>query len=355
MEEKGRCVRLKAPVPDGELQLGHFVVGDVDVNTTIAEGQLLLDVLVLSADPFQRGRFKTATADSIVGGYLAGRVRESKDARYPKGALVGAFLPFQTPQVVTVESATSMWDVSPYVSGADISLAVGALGMPGATAWGGLLDVLRPKKGETLFVSAASGAVGSLVGQIAAKHVGCTVIGSVGGPAKADAIRALGFHHTIDYRQHGATTASLVAALRAVAPDGIDMNFENVGGPHFDAAFQCLRVLGRVAVCGAISQYDKPSGGQGDAASAPNHINIATMIYTRQRVEGFLASPYLQNGAFLKDMHAWIKSGLLVTHETPFNGIDSWPEAMLAVMSGRHMGKVVVHVAKLDGDSVARL
>ncbi len=181
------------------------------------------------------------------------------------------------------------------------------------------------------------------------KVAGCTVVGTCGGPEKGKLARELGCHHVIDYRQ-ATDTNSFAAAIRAAAPTGIDMNFENVGGHIFDAAFQCLRPRGRVAVCGTISQYNKAGAGLG-GAEAPNHINVASMIYSCQRIEGFLAGPYLRNPRFLEEMSRWVlQEKLLAVHETFFDGIASWPKAFISVMNGAHTGKVVIrlnHDAKL--------
>jgi len=154
---------------------------------------------------------------------------------------------------------TLMWKLTDYINENQISLGIGVLGMPGATAYGGLVDTLRPLKGETIFVSAAAGAVGGMVGQLAKTLYDCKVIGSCGGSAKGKMItEEWGFDHAIDYKtckdKH-----ELVAALKAVAPNGIDMYFENVGGMHFDAAMDCLGNFGRVAICGMIDGYhDSP-------------------------------------------------------------------------------------------------
>ena len=220
-----------------------------------------------------------------------------------------------------------------------ISLGIGLLGMPGATAYGGLLDVLRPNAGETIFISAASGAVGSLVGMLAKSLFNCTVIGSCGGPEKCAIVTEnFGFDHAIDYKL-GSSTEQLTAALRAVAPNGIDMYFENVGGSHFEAAMACLRPKGRVAVCGTISQYNS-------ADPEKVSLNPAQMIYTGQRIEGFISSTWLsgKQGDFLGDMHKYLEEGRIKVHETVFEGIESWPIAFQSLFTGANNGKVVVRV-----------
>lgn len=154
-------------------------------------------------------------------------------------------------------------------------------------------------------MSAASGAVGALVGQLAVNVASCIAIGSCGSAAKCAHIKELGFQHAIEYKNYP-TADALIGAIRAVAPDGIDMDFENVGGIHFDASFRTLRTGGRIAVCGAISQYNTPGAGLGGAG---NNINIGSMIYTSQRIEGFISSTYLKKGTWLPAMSAWLREG----------------------------------------------
>lgn len=234
---------------------------------------------------------------------------------------------------------TIVWKLTGFITENEISLGVGILGMPGSTAYGGLIDVLRPNKGETIFISAAAGAVGSLVGMLAKQLYGCKVIGSCGGPAKCQLIKEkFGFDEAIDYKTvHNVD--ELTAALKVVAPDGIDMYFENVGGMHFEAAFNSLRPYGRIAVCGQIAEYNNSVANQCS-------INPMKMIYTCQRIEGFLSPPWLsgQKGAFLKDMNTWLKEGKLVSQETIFEGLESWVDGFRSLFTGDNIGKVVVRM-----------
>lgn len=212
-------------------------------------------------------------------------------------------------------------------------------------------------------MSAASGAVGSLVGQLAANIAGCTVIGSCGGPNKVAAVRALGFDHVIDYKRNP-SVESLSNAIRHVAPDGIDMDFEvsdllycslakilqNVGGIHFDAAFNLLRTGGRIAVCGAISHLT--------VASASNMVNIGNMISSSQRIQGFVATTYLKRGDWLAKMATWLREEKIKAYfsvdisfcphtslqvvESVYHGINDWPKAFMDTLSGSHLGKTAV-------------
>lgn len=214
------------------------------------------------------------------------------------------------------------------------------MGMTGSTAYGGLLDILKPLSGETIFVSAASGAVGGLVGMMAKNLFGCTVIGSCGGPLKCALIKEkYGFDHAIDYKTIS-DTAGMIAALKEVAPDGIDMYFENVGGMHFEAAFSSLRTNGRIAVCGEIANYNSKT-------PILSPISLMSMIYTQQRIEGFTCFPWLsgQKGNFSSDMSKWIKEGkIILPEEHFFEGIEQWPAAFVSLFKGENIGKVVVRI-----------
>ncbi len=231
-------------------QLNDFQVVKGKLNPTLDEGEILVKLSCISADPYLRGMIKPGgpcKEGNPMFGFVAGKVIQSRNSNWPVGTLFGADLPFQDYQKLNPERV-DIWKLQ--VAEKNIAYGIGALGMPGSTAYGGLIDVLRPVRGETIFVSAASGAVGSLVGQLAKRLFQCRVIGSCGGPKKCAILtEELGFDHAIDYKTC-ANKDELVAALRHCAPEGIDMYFECVGGMHFDAALQCLRPHGRIAVCG---------------------------------------------------------------------------------------------------------
>jgi len=360
-----RSVWLRGWLDEGVPGPEHFTIKDTEVDVgSLEEGGILLRSLVMSVDPYLRGGLKNrnganTTGERIMRGFVAGRVEESKSGKYAKGDLVGCSANFSTLQILSAEAiaATLIWKLPDMVTEENVSLGVGALGMPGSTAYGGLIDVLRPTKAkeadeadqtqqkQTLFVSAASGAVGSLVGQIAKNVYGCTVIGSCGGPEKGEIIKArYGFDHAIDYRalpsDRDAAVAALTARLRECAPEGIDMYFENVGGVHFEAAMASLRKYGRVAVCGCISGYNEKT-------SPANSLKLGDLIYSFQRIEGFVCMPWLSGaqGNFLEDMSTWIKDGRVKTEETFFDGIERWPEAFKSLFTGKKLGKVVVRTS----------
>lgn len=342
-----KSVALKEPFDEGVPGPEHFdiVESEVPQLTSDQEGWISVKITAMSADPYLRSAVKTTGsvgAGGTMNGFVVGKVLTSNgNEKWQVGDSFGAALPFTTIQNLSPDamSKTIMWKLSGLVeSDQELSLGLGVLGMPGSTAYGGLTDVLAPKNGETIFISAASGAVGSLVGMLAKRVFNCTVIGSCGGPEKCALIKEkFGFDHAIDYKTIS-NAQELTAALKAVAPDGIDMYFENVGGMHFDAAFASLRPHGRIAVCGGISQYN----------SVPelNSINPLQMIYTFQRIEGFVCMPWLsgQKGNFLSDMHQYLREGKLVVQETFYDGIESWPEAFQALFTGKNLGKVVVKI-----------
>ena len=236
---------------------------------------MLVQALWLSADPYQRSAMRAdrpgaKQVGEALTGFLSGVVLASRSAAWAAGDLFGASLPLATVQVVSAEALarTVMWRLTGLCSEGELSLGVGLLGMPGATAWGGLLKVLRPEKGQALLVTAASGAVGQLVGQIARHVCECSVVvGTAGGPAKCAALtERFSFTHAIDYKALGwegaareARAAALAAQLKAAAPAGLDMVFENVGGATFEAGFRALGKGGRVAVCGGIEGYGSAS------------------------------------------------------------------------------------------------
>lgn len=349
---ESKTVTLKQYVDEGLVGPEHFEIKTSTVDpAALKDGEILLKVLVMSADPYLRSRIKSKDAFSgsaalklgdPMAGFVAGKVLASKNANFVEGDLIGTLLPFSTVQIVSGETlkAVPVQVLTEYITEDQISLGVGVLGMPGATAYGGLIDILKPKEGETVFISGAAGAVGSMVGQLAKNVYNCKVIGSCGGPEKCALVtKEFGFDSAIDYKTV-ADADALKTKLKEAAPGGIDMYFDNVGGMHFVASFNSLRPHGRIAVCGGISQYNSSQ-----AETLP--INPLQMIYTFQRIEGFVCFPWLsgeRGGAFLKPMAAWVKEGKIRAQETFFEGIDSWPLAFQSLFTGGNTGKVVVRV-----------
>lgn len=350
IERKCKTVVLDSYVDEGVPGPEHFRIEESTVKSIENEGDILVQVLVMSADPYLRGGIKstrtgmtTVSPGSPMKGFIAGKIVESKNEKWPVGRLIGASLPFSTVQVVPAAllAQTIAWDLTPHLNEDQISLGLSILGMPGATAYGGLKDVLRPtKEGETLFVSGAAGAVGGMVGQLAKNVFGLTTIGSCGGEAKGKLIKTkYGFDNAIDYKAAGDSATKLASMIKEAAPEGIDMYYENVGGMHIEAAFSCLRPHGRIAICGMISQYNDPK-------KTLNTLPLMNAIYTFQRIEGFVCFPWLsgQRGSFLKDMSAWWKEGKIKMEETFFEGVEQWPNAFQSLFTGKKTGKVVVRI-----------
>ena len=343
-------LHLKEAIDFGTPGPEHFEVLETTVSSNdLKEGDMLVQIKAISADPYLRNSIKkskgamnagTNEQGAVMQGFVSGKVLCSKNAAWVEGDLFGAHSHFSTVQIVSEAASKGFWKLTGLIDESQISLGVGVLGMPGSTAYGGLLDVLRPKAGETIFVSAAAGAVGGLVGMIAKNVFGCKVIGSCGGPVKCALIKEkYGFDHAIDYKTIS-DAAGMTAALKEVAPDGIDMYFESVGGMHFEAAFNSLRPHGRIAVCGEIAEY---------SAEHPNlsPISLMKMIYTFQRIEGFVCGPWLRHerGDFISDMSGWIKEGKVKLQEESFtDGLENWPAAFQSLFTGANIGKVVVRV-----------
>lgn len=335
--------RLDEGIPGPE----HFRIARTE--TTFAameseclEGGIVIQSLVFSADPYLRGSIKTdgAIPGNQMFGFIAGKVIVSKNPKWQAGDLFGGRLNFTTFQILSPEQAATIWPLR--IPEEKISYGVGILGMPGSTAYGGLIDVLAAKQGETIFISGAAGAVGGYVGMLAKSLFNCTVIGSCGGPDKVALVKEkFGFDFSIDYKSEAASTKDgMVAALKEVAPGGIDMYFDNVGGYHLEAALEVLKAKGRVAICGQIAEYN-------NKIPNPVHWYPMKMTYSQQRIEGFVCMEWLTGvkGSFHSDMPRWLEEGKIPQlQETIFEGIDSWPLAFQSLFVGGNTGKVVVRL-----------
>ena len=343
-----KSVKLVEPFDSGMPGPEHFRVDVEELSAPTEEGSVQLQLTAVSADPFLRGRMKTKAKGGVMSagetmtGFVVGKVVVSNgNSKWKVGDLFGASLPFTSVQNLTSTqlSRTLIWKLTDYVSESELDLGLGILGMPGSTAYGGVVDILRPKEGQTIWISAASGAVGSMAGPLAKHLFNCTTIGSCGGPEKCELIKSkFGYDHAVDYKK-ASNKDELKALLKEAAPDGIDMYYENVGGIHFEAAFESLRPGGRIAVCGGISQYN-------DEDFTPIAFDPTRMIYPCLRIEGFMCMPWLsgQQGNFLETMHKLLREGKLKQEETIFEGLDSFGEAFQALFTGKNTGKVVVHV-----------
>ncbi|MEV6138425.1 NADP-dependent oxidoreductase [Nocardia sp. NPDC051990] len=304
------------------------------------EGEVLLRTRYLSLDPYMRGRMSAAESYAapveigavMVGGTVAD-VLESRAPSLTKGDVVQAYSGWQTHQVA---SASGLRKLDP--DKAPISTALGVLGMPGFTAYSGLLKVGQPKAGETLVVAAASGPVGSAVGQIA-RIKGLRAIGIAGGPEKCAYVREeLGFDAAIDHR-----APDFADRLRAAVPDGIDIYFENVGGAVADAVYPLLNTYARVPVCGLIANYNAIGTPEGPDRLPGFYGRILTKSLT---VRGFIQTEFVREmyKDFLREMSGWIAEDRVRYREDIVEGLEQAPKAFIGMLEGRNFGKLVVRV-----------
>ena len=323
--------------PDGEPSTANFRLREVPV-PEIGEGSLIVRHHFLSLDPYMRGRMndgksyaKPQALDEVMLGGTVGEVVATRNAKYAVGDKVVGAGGWQQYSVVDANQAGMMRKVD--ASLIPLSAFLGAVGMPGVTAWYGLVRVCEPKAGGTIVVSAASGAVGSAVGQLA-KVRGCRVVGVAGGADKCRyVVQELGFDACIDYKAH-ADSKGLHQALKEVTPKGVDGYFENVGGDVLNAVLPRMNDFGRIAVCGMISGYN----------GAPIPLAYPQLILqSRLRVEGFIVSEHLEDWpAALKELGELVASGKLKYRETVASGIEAAPEAFLGLLKGRNFGKQLV-------------
>ena len=323
--------------PAAEATTEHFRLEAAPVSA-VPEGHVLVRVHYLSLDPYMRLRMNDAKSyaapvgigEVMVGGTV-GEVLESRQDGFAPGDTVVCMGGWQELAVLDARQPGMVRKVD--ASHIPLSAFLGAVGMPGVTAWVGLNHIIEPKAGETIVVSAASGAVGSVVGQLA-KAKGCRVVGLAGGAEKcAYVVGELGFDACIDYKQHP-DFKSLAAALDAAAPKGVDGNFENVGGLILDVVLSRMNAFGRVALCGMISGYD----GQSLA------INNARLLLTqRLKLQGFIVSEHMARWpAALKELGGLVASGELTFRESVAQGIGAAPEAFLGLLKGKNFGKQLV-------------
>jgi len=330
MAEKNIQVRL-AQRPEGQVRTSDFDIVETPL-PDIADGQLLVRNHYLSLDPYMRGRMSAAKSyaqsvnigEVMVGGTV-GQVVASRHSGYQVGDHVAGYLGWQ---LYGASDGTALMRVD--AQNIPLSAYLGVMGMPGATAYVGLLDIGQPKSGETVVVSAASGAVGSVVGQIA-KIKGCRAVGIAGGPEKcAYVVEELGFDACIDYKQ-----GRLSEDLAQAAPKGIDVYFENVGGPIFDKVLLRMNPFGRIPLCGLISQYN--------AIDPYGMKNIGTLVINRIKVQGFIVSDHLARWPeALKDIGQWLGEGRIKYRESIAQGIENAPLAFIGLLAGKNFGKQLV-------------
>ncbi len=336
MEGVSREIRLVAR-PTGFPGEDLFEVAETPIPAP-AEGQLLVRNAFFSVDPYMRPRMNDVrsyvapfTLGEAMTGGAVGRVAVSRNPAFGEGDWVVHPLGWRE-WALSDGSGVRTIDAS----GAPVSTALGVLGMPGFTAYYGLFELGRPKEGETVFVSGAAGAVGSTAGQMA-KIVGCRVVGSAGSEVKLAWLGELGFDATFNYRERNAREA-----LAEVAPDGIDIYFDNVGGDHLEAAIGALRTHGRVVACGSISRYN-------DVEPTPGPRNMFMVVTKRLRIQGYIISDHFDRfGDFHAQAQEWFRDGRLRYRETVIEGIENAPSAFLGLLRGENIGKMLVKVGPAE-------
>lgn len=325
--------------PEGMPQRDDFELASEALREA-SDGEVRVAIDYISLDPAMRGwmsagrsYIKPVGVGEVMRAGAAGTVIDSKHADFSAGDKVTGNLGVQTHAVFP---GAELRKVDTAL--ADLPVYLGALGMPGMTAYFGTLDVGRLREGDVVLVSAASGAVGALVGQIAKKKGASRVVGIAGGPKKcAYVVDELGFDAVIDYKAE-----EINDAVRRECPDGIDMYFDNVGGEILDAALANLRWQARVAICGAISQYNV-TGHVGDTGYAPK--NYLSLLINRARMEGFIVFDFAERyPEAAREMAGWIASGDLKHREDIVEGFDTFPETLNKLFTGDNFGKLVLAV-----------
>ena len=327
---KSREVRLAAR-PQGTPQESDFELAEVDVPDETADGELLIRNAFLSVDPYMRGRMNDVRSyvppfelGEVMTGGAVGEVIASRNDGFAEGDWVTSLLGWRE---LAVSDGSGLQKIDPSLAPPQAFL--GVLGMPGMTAYVGLLDIGQPQAGETVFVSGAAGAVGSTVGQIA-KLKGCRVIGSAGSAEKVAWLEELGFDEAFDYKR--------TPPHEGLAGEKLDVYFDNVGGDHLEAAISALNPFGRIVACGMISRYN-------DAEPAPGPRNIAMVVGKRLRIEGFIVFDRIDRAPdFIRDMSGWIRDGKLRYEETIVEGIENAAKAFIGLLGGANMGKMLVRV-----------
>lgn len=338
MKEWNRQITLVAR-PEGPPKSTDFKLVETPV-PTLGSGELLTRTIYLSLDPYMRGRMNEARGyadgvrlgDVMVGGTVS-EVVESNNTEYQIGDLV---LGMEGWQEYSVSNGVGLRKLNP--DDAPISTALGVLGMPGLSAYVGLLDIGKPRRGETVVVSAASGAVGAVVGQIA-KIKGCRVIGVAGAPEKCDYVeRQLGFDACVSRFDD-----AFPVALKEACPDGIDVYFENTGGKIFEAVLPLLNTYARVPICGRIAGY---SGQNSDRPNLASYVMYLAIV-KRLTFQGFLVfDHYDRESDFLRDVQVWIRTGQLVYREDILYGLEHTVEGFQGLLQGKNFGKLLVRVSE---------
>ena len=328
--------------PEGAPRPEHFRLENVAV-ADLKDGEVLVKTLYLSLDPYMRMRMSDADSyaepvkiGEVMFGGTVGRILASRRKEFTEGDLVTGYTGWQSLAVTDDETLTKLPKKMPHPS-----LALSLLGMPGFTAYHGLLNIGKPEPGNTVVVGAATGAVGSVVGQIA-KLKGCRAVGIAGGADKcAYAVNELGFDACLDHR-----SPRFAAALRSACPSGIDVYFENVGGDILRAVLPLLNDFARMPLCGLIAWYN------GDRSATPVLAAevLPALLVKRVQLEGFvIIDQYAAHHArFVRDMQGWLADGKMKVREDVVEGLENAPQAFIGLLNGKNFGKLVVRVAADD-------
>jgi NADPH-dependent curcumin reductase CurA len=336
MEDVSREIRLVAR-PRGFPGEELFEVAEAPIPAP-ADGQVLIRNAYFSVDPYMRPRMNDVrsyvapfTLGEAMTGGAVGRIAASRNSRFAEGDWVLHQLGWRE---WALSDGAMLRKVDP--GAAPVSTALGVLGMPGFTAWYGLFVLGRPQEGETVVVSGAAGAVGSAAGQMAV-IAGCRVLGSAGTEEKLAWLRDLGFDAVFNYREQPPREA-----FAELAPDGIDIYFDNVGGDHLEAAIGALRTHGRVVACGSISRYN-------DAEPSAGPRNMFMVVTKRLRIEGYIITDHYDRfGEFAAQASEWFRDGRLRYRETVVEGIENAPKAFLGLLRGENIGKMLVKVGPAE-------
>jgi NADPH-dependent curcumin reductase CurA len=332
MTESNQQIRLKKR-PVGMPTLDDFESTLVP-RPQAADGEVLRRTIYLSLDPYMRGRMSDGPSyaapvklGDVMVGHTVSEVVESRHPNFRAGHIVTGYDGWQQFAVSNGK------DLRTLDSSVKMTTAIGVLGMPGLTAYVGLIDIGQPKRGETVVVSAASGAVGSVVGQLA-KIRGCRAVGVAGSADKCRyVVEELGFDACVNYK-----TDDLVPALRDACPDGIDIYFENVGGAVFAAVLRLLNRGARIPLCGMISEYN--------ATEHPSGPNLRPLLVQRAMIRGFIVSDHYDRfPAFLEEMTPLVRDGRIKYREDIVEGLDAAPAALIGLFEGRNFGKALVRVS----------
>ncbi|KAM8962168.1 prostaglandin reductase 1-like [Pelodytes ibericus] len=316
---------------EGEPKLEDFKLIEKEL-PPLQDGELLLESVFLSVDPYMRPYSKRALkgGDVMMGSQVA-RVVESKNPAFPVGVYCAANAGWTTHFISDgkgVHALPSSWPEN-----LPKSLALGAAGMPGCTAYFGLLEICNPKEGEVLLVNSAAGAVGSIVGQIG-KIKGCKVVGSAGSDDKITYLKEIGFDEAFNYK----TVSSLDETLKNASPEGYDCYFENVGGKFADSALKQMNLFGRIAICGAISLYN-------DSVPQTGPYIQPYLLFKQLRMEGFIVTRWLDRfPEAQKQLLQWITEGKIKYHEHITNGFDNMPAGFIGMLRGENIGKAIIKV-----------